>query len=192
MQDSRENTVRVTWWQCEPRRMARDRAEISERFPGLEWYGRGAGAWVGWLPRWPFVRPEPSRLVDLIGFDGLKVAVEYGHAYPMVPPLIRPLEPEPGLLERTDHKWHVMGDGSLCLLQDDATWTGRDSVVDLLLKAAGWRVEYALMKADVIEAMTLRGIVDDDQFDRLVALAADTGTSTVDEPPDAVEDGVSG
>jgi hypothetical protein len=177
----------VTWWQCEPRRLARDRAEISERFPGLERHGRGAGAWVGRLHRWPFARSEPPRLVDLIGFDGLKVEVEYGHAYPMVAPLIRPLDPEPGLLERTNHKWHVMGDGSLCLLQDDAAWTGRESIVGLLLKAAGWRVEYALMKADLIDAMTLRGIVDDDQLDHLVALAADSGTAD-DEPPDGVSE----
>jgi hypothetical protein len=105
----------------------------------------------------------------------------------MVAPLIRPLDPEPGLLERTNHKWHVMGDGSLCLLQDDAAWTGRESIVGLLLKAAGWRVEYALMKADLIDAMTLRGIVDDDQLDHLVALAADSGTAD-DEPPDGVSE----
>jgi hypothetical protein len=188
MENTEEHATPVTWWQCEPRRLARDRAEIAERFADLEWHERGAGLWIGRLPRWPFARPEPPLLVDLIGTDGLHVAVEYGHAYPMMPPLIHPLDPEPGFLERTDHKWHVMGDGSLCLLQDDAAWTGRDSVVDLLLKAAGWRVEYALMKAGVIEAMTLRGIVDDGQLDHLVADAADAGAVPDDEPPDAVED----
>ena len=189
MEDSQKHAARVTWWQCEPRRLARDRAEIAERFASLEWHERGAGLWIGRLPQWPFARPEPPRLVDLIGADGLQVAVEYGHAYPMMPPLIHPLDPEPGFLERTDHKWHVMGDGSLCLLQDDAAWTGRDSVVDLLLKAAGWRVEYALMKAGVIEAMTLHGIVDDDQRDHLVAVAAEAGAGRADEPTGAVADG---
>lgn len=183
----------VTWWQCEPRRLARDQAEIAERFASLEWQARGAGVWIGWLPRWPFDRPEPPRLVDLIGVQGLRVAVEYGHAYPMMAPRIHPLTPEPGLVERTDHKWHVMGDGSLCLLQEDAAWTGRDSVVDLLVKAAGWRVEYALMKAGVIETMTLHGIVDDGQLDHLVAAAADHGGSmadpVADQPVDTVEGG---
>jgi hypothetical protein len=62
-----------------------------------------------------------------------------------------------------------MGDGSLCLFQDDAAWTGRDSVVDLLLKAAGWRVEFELMRRGVIEAMTVNGIVDHPQLDHLLA-----------------------
>ncbi len=174
------NAAPVTWWQCEPRRLARDHAEIAERFSDLRWIEMGPGGWFGRLPRWPFARAEPPRLVDLIGEDGLLVGVEYGHAYPMMAPLIHPLGPEPDLIERTDHRWHVMGDGSLCLLQDDAAWTGRDSIVDLLLKAAGWRVEYALMKAGVIETMTLRGIVDDDRLDHFVAAAADnTPTAAV-------------
>lgn len=163
----------VTWWQCEPRRLARDRAEVGDRFPDLLWHGQGAGVWVGRLPRWPFVRPEPLSLVDLIGPSGLQVEVQHGHAYPMVAPSIFPVDPEPDYFQRTDQKWHVMGDGSLCLLQEHAAWTGRDSIVELLLKAAGWRVEYALMQAGVIEAMTLHGIVEDDQFDHLVAMAAD-------------------
>jgi hypothetical protein len=61
--------------------------------------------------------------------------------------------------------------------------------VDLLLKAAGWRVEYSLMEAGVIEAMTLRGIVDDDQLDHLVAVAVETGAGRPDEPAGATADG---
>jgi hypothetical protein len=177
-----QNDARVTWWQCEPRRLARDRAEVAEHFGDLKWLGAGAGGWRGRLPRWPFARPAPVGLVDLIGESGLLVGVEYGHAYPMVPPLIHPLDPEPDVMERTDHRWHVSGDGSLCLLQDDAAWTGRGSVVDLLLKAAGWRVEYALMKAGVIEAMTERGIVEDDQYDRLIAAAVDAAGGPAENP----------
>ncbi|GAA3780182.1 hypothetical protein GCM10022225_80550 [Plantactinospora mayteni] len=178
----------VTWWQCEPRRLARDQAEVGERFPGLQWVGQGAGGWIGRLPRWPFDRPEPAGLRTLVGEEGLEVALVYGHAYPMVAPLIYPQDPEPGIAERTDHKWHVNGDGSLCLLQDDATWNGRGSVTDLLLKAAGWRLEYALMRAGVIEAMTLRGIVDDEQSDHLVAVAAEStgGSPEQQANPDGV------
>jgi hypothetical protein len=159
----------VTWWQCEPRRFARDQAEIRDRFPDLVWRSEGAGGWWGRLPRWPFVRQEPPDLVKVVGEEGLEVAVCYGHAYPMVPPAIFPLDPEPGLDARTDHRWHVMGDGSLCLFQDDATWTGRDSVAELLLKAAGWRVEFELLRRGAIDAMTLNGIVQDSQFDHLFA-----------------------
>ena len=158
----------LTWWQCEPRRLARDQAEVRDRFPELTWEADGAGGWRGYLPRWPFHRLEPDGLGDLLGDRGLLVQVRYGHAYPMVPPALYPEDPEPGIGERTEHRWHVNGDGSLCLLKSDAAWTGRDSVVDLLLKAAGWRVEYALMRAGRVEAMTERGIVSDDSLDHLM------------------------
>ena len=158
----------VTWWQCEPRRLARDQAEIQDRFPGLRWQPEAAGGWSGYLPRWPFSRPEPPGLAETIE-NGLHIEVIYGHAYPMVAPAIFPLDPQPGLEVRTDQRWHVMGDGSLCLFQDDATWTGRDSVVELLLKAAGWRVEFELMRSGAIEAMTINGVVEDPQFDHLLA-----------------------
>lgn len=162
------NNMPITWWQCEPRRLARDQAEIREKFPALEWQEQGAGGWRGFLPRWPFARPEPPGVAKLIGANGLEVAVVYGHAYPMVPPSIHPLDPKPGLLTRTDQRWHVMGDGSLCLFQDDATWTGRDSLVELLLKAAAWRVEFELMMRGAIERMTINGITDDDSLDHLL------------------------
>jgi hypothetical protein len=81
-----------------------------------------------------------------------------------------------------------MGDGSLCLLQDDATWTGRDSVVELLLKAAGWRVEFELMRRGVIEAMTINGIVEDPQFDDLLTGIADGRGDTTTVREDAATD----
>jgi hypothetical protein len=189
MTDDQTEVPAVTWWQCEPRRLARDHAEIGGRFPALKWREERAGSWTGHLPRWPFDRPEPPQLVDLTGVAGLLVQVEYSHAYPMVAPTIYPLDPEPSYLERTDHKWHVSGDGSLCLLQSDSAWTGRDSVVDLLLKAAGWRIEYALMKAGVIEAMTLHGIADDDQLDALVALRGERPPAVLDQPLRDFHDG---
>src|SRR4051794_40280999 len=111
----------ATWWQCEPRRFERDRREVGARFPTLEWDAHGAGQWLGRLPRWPFERPEPDGLAELVP-TGLEVAARYGHAYPMVPPAIHPLDPEPLISERTEHRWHVMGDGSLCLMQADTMW----------------------------------------------------------------------
>jgi hypothetical protein len=163
-----EHAEPVTWWQVEPRRLRRDQEDIAKRFPDLQWQAAGAGGWMGHLPRWPFIRPEPAGLLRVIGEKGLLAAVAYGHAYPMVAPTAVPVDPEPPIRARTDQRWHVMGDGSLCLLQDDATWTGRDSVVELLLKAAGWRVEFELMRRGLIEAMTVDGIVDDDQLDYLL------------------------
>jgi hypothetical protein len=103
----------------------------------------------------------------------------------MVPPAIFPLDPEPGFNMRTEQRWHVMGDGSLCLFQNDSAWTGRDSVVELLLKAAGWRVEFELMRLDAIEAMTINGIVEDPQLDYLLAergaTEGDTATIGADD-----------
>jgi hypothetical protein len=49
-----------TWWECEPKRLDRDRREIGERFPALEWIAEGSGGWRGTLPRWPFERSEPA------------------------------------------------------------------------------------------------------------------------------------
>jgi hypothetical protein len=158
----------VTWWRCEPRRLARDQQEVAAFCPDLEWSATGAGSWHGRLPIWPFARPKPHGVEDLVDGKGLLVQVVYGHAYPMVPAAIFPLDPEPEVVERTQHQWHVNGDGSLCLMQTDAAWTGRDSVTGLLLKAAGWRIEYVLMKHGLISVMSTNGIVEDPVVDPLI------------------------
>ena len=158
-----------SWWACEPRRLHRDREEIAARFPNLAWNEEGAGSWEGTLPRWPFDRPEPAHLTSWVGDEGLRLRVEYSQAYPMVAPRLIPLDPLPEPVEWTQHRWHVNGDASLCLLREAAVWTGRDSAVDLLLKAAGWRVEYALMKHAAIDQMSANGIVDDDCFDHFLS-----------------------
>lgn len=165
----RSGRTPIAWWECEPRRLHRDREEITARFPALAWQQNGAGAWEGQLPRWPFRRPEPGHLTDWTGNDGLLLRMEYHQAYPMVAPRIIPLDPQPEPLEWTQHRWHVNGDASLCLLREDAAWTGRESAVGLLLKAAGWRIEYALMKHNVINEMTDNGIVSDDRLDHFLA-----------------------
>jgi hypothetical protein len=163
-----------TWWECEPRRLARDLAEVSARFPELAFFDAGAGGWRGRLPSWPFDRPAPDGLDTLLGGQGLLLELRYGHAYPVVPPAIYPGEPEPAWHTRTQARWHVMGDGSLCLLQADAQWSPRDSVAELLLKTAGWHVEYALLEAGVMDAMTVAGIVSDDSRDALIGAALTT------------------
>lgn len=157
------------WWKSEPHRWERDRNEITDRFPELSWEPDGAGAWEGRLPLWPFERAQPAGLAEWTDSRGLHLRLGYSQAYPMIAPQIYPLEPEPLRVEWTQHRWHVNGDGSLCLLRTPSAWTGREPVTDLLLKAAGWRIEYALLKHGAIEEMTENGIVDDDRHDHLLS-----------------------
>ena len=166
----------VLWMEDEPERLGRDRHEVEEFAPDLRFVEARSpqflhGGWIGRLPLWPFERPEPAGLRDLLQ-KGLEVAVAYSAAHPIVPPSVYPLTPEPAIEERTQAIWHVAPDGSLCLLQSQGQWQPAASIIDLLLKAAGWHVEYALMQAAVIEKMTECGIVSDDSSDALIALAA--------------------
>lgn len=171
----------IPWTHAEPDRLRRDRAEIGAFAPLLAYRGPEAtdgvaeshGGWVGELPRWPFDRARPDRLDELIGEHGLKVVVMYSPAYPMVPPVIYPVDPEPLLDEQTQTAWHVAPGGSLCLLQSLGAWRPEASITELLAKAAGWRVEYALTKGGVIDAMSTNGIVSDDSWDHLIARAVE-------------------
>lgn len=175
----------ILWMDAEPSRLPRDRGEIAAFAPDLQYVGpesqSGAafphGGWMGELPRWPFDREEPAALVDLIGEHGLTVAMLYPSAYPMVPPALYPGDPEPSLLEQTQAAWHVAPGGSLCLLQNVGAWQPESSVTELLAKAAGWRVEYALMKAGVIAQMSTNGIVSDPSSDHLIARAVRSAPS---------------
>ena len=164
----------INWWDAEPARFARDQDEVAARFPRLTWTKSGAGSWEGRLPMWPFERPEPPGLSRILGDVGMEVIIVYRQAYPIVPPRLYPVDPRPEPVERTQHRWHVNGDGSLCQFQSETVWDPRDSICDLILKAAGWRVEYALMKAGALEQMTLHGIVDDSSLDNLVTAASES------------------
>lgn len=169
----------VTLWnEAEPATEERDVMAVKAFAPGLSYTPPMAsvaitfhGAWEGRLPVWPFDRIEPAGLTQLIA-EGVLVQVVYPAAYPMVPPRVYALDPEPAIEERTQQRWHVAPGGSLCLLQTEGDWSPQTTPVDLLLKAAGWRIEYALMKTGLIEAMTVNGIVNDDSRDALIARAA--------------------
>lgn len=165
----------IGWMEAEPARFKRDSAEIAAFVPNVEYVSPSAnshhGHWAGVLPIWPFERQAPEGLDELTCAGGLKFALYYKAAYPMIPPVVYALEPEPALVERTQNKWHVAPGGSLCLLQSDGAWIPEASIVDLLLKAAGWRIEYALMKAGLIESMSTNGIVSDSSRDELIAKA---------------------
>ncbi len=162
----------INWWDAEPSRHAKDQQEVAARFPDLRWVPENPGRWEGRLPMWPLDRTPPAGLLDLLGGEGMQVVILYRQAYPMVPPRIYPVDPRPEPLECTQHRWHVMGDGSLCLFQTETAWDPADSICDLLVKAAAWRVEYALLKAGALTEMTVNGIVRDSQHDDLITRAA--------------------
>ena len=84
-----------------------------------------------------------------------------------------PLDPEPLPLELTQTRWHVLGNGALCLFQTQQDWDPASTIVELLGKAAGWRIEHALLKAGVLQDMTMAGIVRDASVDHLIATEAD-------------------
>ena len=167
-----ESTQAISWWQAEPSRLARDRREIEAGFPDLVLTLEGQGHWSGHLPMWPLDRPEPPGVTDLLHGRGLGIAVSYSAAYPVVSPYVVPLDPKPLAEELTQTRWHVLGNEALCLFQTQADWDPSSSVTDLLLKAAGWRIEYGLLKAGVRTDMTMAGIVYDDSLDHLIAEAA--------------------
>ncbi len=172
-----------TWWHDQPARLQRDLDDLAASGMDLAWSATDSGLLTGRLPIWPFARPAPAGLKELFDGQGLAVEVTFGHGYPMVCPGVRPVDPSPPLARWTQHKWHVNGNGTLCLLQSADAWDPLTPLSDVLRKSASWRVEYALLEAGVIDTMTLRGIVDNDELDHLVAEAAHS-RSKADAPDD--------
>ena len=159
---------RESWLDAEPARAERERAEMQRVAPEMVWLEVPAGGWEGFAPRWPFPRAAPDGLESLLEGRQLRLAVHYSEGFPMVEPNLFPLEPDPPRDRRILHSWHLMGDGSLCLLQTADLWTGRDSAADLVVKASGWFIEYRLMERGVLERMTESGIYSDSTLDSLV------------------------
>ena len=116
-------------------------------------------------PGWPFTRPEPDGLARLVPTP-LRARVVYGHAFPSIPPTLYPVDPEPDVTLRSFTLYHVLPNGGLCLLRDADHWDLLSLTSDLLLKAAGWRIEFALYQHGKLEKMTTNGIVTDDQHNR--------------------------
>lgn len=188
----------ISWAEADPARLERDLRDVAAFDPTLQYQPPGTrfgeigfthGGWYGTLALWPFDRAAPDGLEALTAGVGLEFALTYPAAYPMVPPAIQPLSPEPEIFERTQATWHVLPGGGLCLLQSEGAWQPEASIVDLLLKAAGWRIEYALMKAHAMEAMAVSGIVSDTTCDHIIATAATAATAaaTLPETPEMSE-----
>jgi hypothetical protein len=160
---------RIPWQEAEPHTLERERAAMAGAAPDLTWSDAPpAGGWDGVCPLWPFDRPAPGKLREFVGERAFTIAVRYEQAHPMVPPRIMPIDPEPAIAVRAMHRWHLNGDGSLCLFQTATDWDGTGTAADLLLKAAAWYLEYLLMLEGRIEEMTECGIVHDDSLDALM------------------------
>ena len=163
---------RVSWLIAEPTVLARERSAMAATAPELVWQDDApSGAWEGEAPVWPFERPRPAGLDRFLSGARMTIRVQYLPAYPMVPPLLYPLDPQVGFGVWTLHDWHVNGDGSLCLLQRASDWTGYSPAADLVVKAAGWFLEYLLLERKVRSSMTECGIVHDDSLDELFTTA---------------------
>lgn len=173
---------RLRWFDAEPARLAAEQAAMAAVAPELAWSDTTpGGGWEGLAPVWPFPRPRPGGLDGFLAGRRLRLRVACSQAHPMAAPKLWPLDPEPEIAQRTVHDWHVNGDGSLCLLRTAAAWTGAELAAELVVKAAGWFLEFLLMQAGVIRAMTTGGIVNSDELDELL----DPESSTSTEGPGA-------
>ena len=176
----------ILWTDTEPARLDRDKADIAAFAPEMVFIEPQSspqthGGWSGPIPAWPFDRDEPVGLNLLLGDSSFEVAIIYPSAYPMTPPRFFPLNVEPEPEEHSQSKWHVAPDGFLCLLQSTGGWIPEASPTELIAKAAGWRIEYALMKAGARESMTVNGIVSDASLDQLIAETASQLVSSIPE-----------
>lgn len=169
-----KNAPRQSWMAAESERLQRERDTMHAVAPDMTWLDDApAGGWEGFVPQWPLPRPAPDGLDDLLAGRRLLLRVTYKQAFPAIEPILTPIDPEPDISRRVDHDWHINGDGSLCLLRDADLWTGRETAADLVVKAAGWFVEFLLLEQGAIPAMTENGIHTDDSVDQVIeALAA--------------------
>ena len=165
-----------SWVLAEPRVVEREVEAMRLHAPDMSWVddlvwlnGRRASGWDGLAPPWGANRDPPTGLDELLGGRRLHLYVYYPEAFPAVAPVLSPVDPDPPLARRTDHRWHVNDDGTLCLTQAAADWNPTDTAADLVRKASGWLIEYLLMEAGDIEEMTERGIFEDMSCDEIIS-----------------------
>jgi hypothetical protein len=174
-----------SWWQVQPALLKHVLDELQAAGFELTWEATGSGMLAGQLPTWPLDRQAPAGLDDLLEGRGMTVEVVFGHAYPMVCPAVKPVDPAVPYDRWTQHKWHVNGNGTLCLLQSAQAWDPQTPLTDVLRKSAGWYVEYRLLEAGAIDAMSTSGVVSDDSYDPLVAKAVAQGAALVGDAKDS-------
>jgi len=125
--------------------------------------------WEGLAPAWGAERGEPTGVKGLLAGRRLRLRVIYPEAFPMVPVDLYPVKPEVPVGRRTLHRWHINGDGSLCMMQAAEDWQPGDTSADLVCKASGWFIEYLLVDGGEMDAMTTRGIYVSQDIDALLA-----------------------
>ena len=136
----------------------------------LVWWGdKRASGWSGAAPAWSAERAKPAGTDELLNDRRLELVVIYPEAFPAAPPALYPVDPEVPIERRIFHKWHVNGDGSLCLMQAADDWQLTDTAASLVRKASGWFLEYLLVEAGDLAAMTLAGAFSDNSIDDLLA-----------------------
>lgn len=154
------------WDEVLPQRFEWELAEMERVAPELKWQP-DKRTWRGTAPVWPFERAAPEHLDEFVGDDRFEIAIEPSAAHPAVPPRIWPINPAPEIEHCTDAAWHTLGDGSLCVVREYYTWSGEESCAALVPTAAGWFLEYLLMTAGRIPAMTVQGIEINTDLDEL-------------------------
>ncbi len=150
----------IAWWDADPARFAWELDNMDAAAPDLVW-DHQLGGWIGHAPIWPFPRPASPGLETFTAGKRLHLALVPTSAHPATPPKAWPLDPEPTIDQCTRHRWHVNGDGSLCLFQRAVDWTGEEPCAEIAVKASGWFLEYLLVERGCVEAMTENGIVID-------------------------------
>jgi len=159
----------IHWDEAEPARLALDTHDLGTVEPDLRWHP-DRRCWTGRLPRWPFERAEPAGLRQLLPL-GMCVLVQPSPAHPLAEPAIFPTDVDIEVWHRLDHRWHLSGDGRLCLLRSPLDWQPDDLISELLLKAVAWRCELTLLESGVVPAMTENGIASDASRDHLFGYA---------------------
>lgn len=167
---------RTSWTEAEPAILAREQEVMLQQCPDMEWRtdlrwprGRVGVGWEGLAPAWGGAREQPTGVDRLLAGRRLRLRVLYPEAFPMVPVDLYPLEPAVPIGRRTQNRWHVNGDGSLCMVQAAEDWQPVHTAADLVRKASGWFIEYLLVDDGDLDAMTQRGLYCDTTVDALLA-----------------------
>ena len=129
--------------------------------------GHGGG-WIGTAPAWPLDRTAPAELDPFLDDAKLLVVVACPEAYPAASPRVYPVDPAPEITVRTQHRWHINGDGSICLWQNAYDWWPATLAAHIIPKVSGWFLEYLLLTRGHVAAMTTNGIAHNDEFDHLL------------------------
>lgn len=158
----------ISWWQDDPARLESERAAMFAVAPNLDWQSEKSGRWVGHVPIWPIPRRQPSGVARLIHHQPFEVTIECRQAHPMIVPFVWPTKIRLAVAELGWSDWHLLPNGSLCLLQGNASWDPFERAASLIPKISGWYVEYHLRRAGYIERMTQEGIAKDDRLDALL------------------------